>query len=100
MPDSLVRNPIFLRYQNQGKMTKVPTTLPPNLFHYEVRNLLPDTTYGFWVTATNDIGEGLPSKELTFSTQHFNQGQGNFGYLYARITNNHIIMNINFQPNI
>ena len=46
------------RFRMGGKVETTPTTLPPNVQHYEMKNLRAGVFYHFWLTATNQKGEG------------------------------------------
>ena len=50
--------PFFPRFRMGGKVETPPTTLPPNVQHYEMKNLRAGVFYHFWLTATNQKGEG------------------------------------------
>lgn len=56
---------LALRFRPSQSSTKIetfPTNLPSQSLHTEVQGLRPGVFYQFWVTATNDRGEGRPSQ--------------------------------------
>ncbi|XP_059078554.1 cell adhesion molecule Dscam2-like [Tigriopus californicus] len=53
---------IYQKFRKNGKVELLPTTVPTTTTHYEIRGLDRTVFHTFWITATNEIGEGDPSE--------------------------------------
>eukprot|EP00095_Tigriopus_kingsejongensis_P001843 maker-scaffold10_size831480-snap-gene-7.23 protein:Tk01843 transcript:maker-scaffold10_size831480-snap-gene-7.23-mRNA-1 annotation:"GI19521" len=52
---------VYQQFRKNGQVEIVPTTLPTSTSYYEIRDLDRSVFHSFWITATNDVGEGKPS---------------------------------------